>query len=233
MNVPPGAPDRAPAVADPPEAPPVSSLKLVLTLGIAGALAGLLLVTVHEWTQPRILAHREAVLRDAVLEVLGDPAAIETLHLVDGRLVREAPEQTGASPPERVFRGADAAGGTVGYAIVAGEPGFQDVVRVIFGYDPATGRVLGMRVLESKETPGLGDKIEKDREWVALFDGATAPLHSVKPGRGTGAPGEIDTITGATISSSAVVRIIQNAIDRTAPLLESIEVPESTGGGGS
>jgi electron transport complex protein RnfG len=83
-----------------------------------------------------------------------------------------------------------------------------------------------MKVLESKETPGLGDKIFKDQAWVdQFFDGPQTPLVPVKPGSGKGLPGEIDTITGATISTKAVIAIINNALAEWEPVLES-GIPE-------
>jgi hypothetical protein len=66
--------------------------------------------------------------------------------------------------------------------MVGGEAGFQDVILVMFGFDPEAGRVLGMRMLESKETPGLGDKIFKDEAFVAQFDVAEVPMIPIKPG---------------------------------------------------
>jgi electron transport complex protein RnfG len=69
-----------------------------------------------------------------------------------------------------------------------------------------------MAVLESRETPGLGDKIYKDADFVASFDGlAVDPeIRAVKKGK-KAASNEIDAITGATISSKAVVRIMNEA----------------------
>jgi electron transport complex protein RnfG len=109
---------------------------------------------------------------------------------------------------------------TIGFAIVAGEAGFQDVIQLIFGYDPKTRQLLGMKVLESKETPGLGDKIEKDQAFVGQFRGAQAPLVGVKKGKRSG-PREVDMITGATISSKAVIRIINNTLRRLGPLVDA------------
>ena len=112
--------------------------------------------------------------------------------------------------------------GRIGYAMTAGEPGFQDVIKLIFGYDHTTGALLGMKVLESKETPGLGDKIEKDQSFVSSFIGVAIPIIGKKAGQASG-PGEIDMITGATISSKAVIRIINNKIERLKPLLDAYE----------
>jgi electron transport complex protein RnfG len=112
-------------------------------------------------------------------------------------------------------------GQPIGFAITGGEFGFQDIIDLIFGYDPQTGTVIGMKVLANKETPGLGDKIEKDSAFVAEFDGPEAPLAGVKSGRATGAANEVDMITGATISSRAVIAIINNRLERLGPMLEA------------
>ena len=87
------------------------------------------------------------------------------------------------------------------------------MIRLIFGYDPGSGEVLGMKVLESKETPGLGDKIEKDSSFVAEFAGVEAPLVGVKPGNAAGGEDEVVMITGATISSRAIIDIINHRLE--------------------
>jgi electron transport complex protein RnfG len=81
-----------------------------------------------------------------------------------------------------------------------------------------------MEVLESKETPGLGDKIIKDLEFVGSFrDLAVDPeLVAVKKGRTH--ENEVDAISGATISSNAVVRIINES---NARWLERLPDPAS------
>lgn len=201
----------------PPTRPPTSAGRLVATLSVAGALAGLVIVLVHQWSQPRIQAHQARVLAEAIQEVLGAPERTETLFLHDGTFSADAPPADTASL-DRIYAGYGGDGSLVGVAAVAGEPGFQDIIRLIFGYDPTTGQVLGMKVLESKETPGLGDKIEKDSSFVAEFSPVDVPLVGVKSGAGTGAPGEVDMITGATISSRAIIDIINHR-------LEALEAP--------
>jgi electron transport complex protein RnfG len=202
-------------------APEVSPLRLVATLAIAGALAGLLLVTVYQWTQPAIQAHKAQVLRAAVLEVLAGPQTYQTLYVVDNALTADPPGGADLQSLEAVYLGLGADGRPDGFAVPAGKPGFQDIVSVIFGYDPSTGALRGMKVLANKETPGLGDRIEKDSAFTGQFVGATVPLVGVKPGRGTGNDDEIDTITGATISSRTVIVAINEALERVRPLLDA------------
>lgn len=193
--------------------PPTSSGRLVATLALAGAVAGFVLVLVHQWTQPRILEHQARVLQEAVVEVLGGPESTQTYFLIDGGFTASPPAGADTASADRVYVGFDAAGTPVGVAVAAAEPGFQDVIRLLFGYDPGAGSVLGMKVLESKETPGLGDKIEKDSSFVSEFRGVATPLVGVKQGSGGGAAGEIDMITGATISSRAIIDIINHRLE--------------------
>lgn len=205
--------------APPPAVPDVPAWRLFATLGVGGAAAGLLIVLVWGLTQPTIQRNKAERLRVAVAEVLRGPVRFDTLFVVDGALRAEAPP--GRRTVEQVYVGYGADGRRTGFALVAAEPGFADVVRLIYGYDPGTQQVLGMKVLENKETPGLGDKIERDTAFVNQFAGAATPLRGVKPDRATGDVHEIDMITGATISSRAVVRIVNNSLERFEPMIQA------------
>ena len=188
-----------------------TSTRLVATLGFAGLLSGLIIVTAFEATLPTITAYQAKVLREAVFEVLPGVTRMQRLVYREGQLIAKETEEP---DEEAVFAGYDAAGRLVGYAIPGAGPGFQDVIRLLYGYLPDQRRVSGMEILESRETPGLGDKIYKDADFVAGFRtlAIDPEIRAVKKGT-RAAPNEIDAITGATISSKAVVRII-NATNR-------------------
>jgi Na+-translocating ferredoxin:NAD+ oxidoreductase subunit G len=214
----------------PPEAK-AQPWRLLATLGGAGMVSGLLIVLVFGATLPTIEANKAVRLEAAIREVLRAPDRYVALYVVGGALTAEPPPGSESRRLERVFvgyRGDD----PVGFAIMAGEPGFQDVIGLIFGYDPRTRQVLGMKVLETKETPGLGDKIEKD-PFMSQFVGADTPLVGVK----TKDPAskdrrQIQLVTGATISSRTVIRAINNALARVGPLLETYGADATTGGRG-
>lgn len=195
------------------------SWRLLATLGGAGAVAGLLIVLAWRWTTPAITAHRASVEQLAVAEVLRAPARLDTVYLVNGALT--ATPAGDRARLERAYVGYDAKGGRVGVAVRAGEPGFSDVVSLMVGYDPATMQLLGMKILGQKETPGLGDKVEKDSVFVGQFASARAPLQGVKARSGTDSS-QVVTITGATISSRTVIRIINNALARWQPLVSAL-----------
>ena len=107
--------------------------------------------------------------------------------------------------------------------------GYQDVIRVLYGYSFEQQAVIGIRVLESKETPGLGDRIETDSEFLLNFerldtalsaDGSRVehPIEGVKHGRKE-QPWQIDGITGATISSIAIADILNRSTSHWVPII--------------
>lgn len=196
------------------------STRLVATLGLAGLLSGLIIVSVFEATLPTITAYKAKVLREAVFEVLPGTARMQRLVYKEGKLVVKETEE---KDEEALFGGYDAQGALLGYAIPSAGPGFQDTIRLIYGYRPAERKVVGMEILESRETPGLGDKIYKDAVFVANFRALTVDPKIVTVKKGTkAATNEVDAITGATISAKAVVRIINEGNALWLPRLESL-----------
>lgn len=213
--------DKDTTVEEAPVVKSVSTFRLVATLAVAGALAGLLIVLVNQHTKPIIDEYKAEQLKLAVYEVLPGSERYHTFYLVNDALAPNLPEGVKESEYKRVYVGYDTSDRMTGVAISRGESGFQDVVMVIFGFDPDTGKLSGMKVLDSKETPGLGDKIFKDMAFVEqFFAGPQTPLVAVKAGAGKGEPNEIDTITGATISSKVVIDIINHGLEEWMPIID-------------
>lgn len=222
-HAPPDVPTTA-TLAPPPaaRAPEVSSFKLLSTLAIAGAAAGLLVVAVYKLTLPAVERYEAVQLMAAVREVLKGAPRWDTLYLENGALTRTPTSGSGRKSLPKAYVGFDAGGRELGVAVTAQEPGFQEQVLLMVGFEPASGKLIGYKVLDQKETPGLGDRIGTDTSFLAQFRGAVTPLKAVKQ-RDPGDPGQVQTITGATISSRAVVRIINHAWERWQPLLAAYE----------
>jgi H+/Na+-translocating ferredoxin:NAD+ oxidoreductase subunit G len=209
-----------------PGAPPIqveaSSLRLVATLAVAGAVAGMAIVTAFRLTKPSIDEHNAADLAAAVTEVLGGAKTYKTAYLEGGTFTLEPRDTAGL---DRIYVGYDANGQPDGVAMEAAEPGFQDVIDLIFGFDPSKGDVIGMKVLHNLETPGLGARIGTDSSFLDQFDDASTPLLGVKEGQGKGKKNEVVMITGSTISSRAVIKIIN---DRLGAIRKPVETYWST-----
>jgi electron transport complex protein RnfG len=206
-------------------APPATfrPFRLILTLGIAGFLSGLVLVSVYLFTLPMIESNQSAALEKAIYEVL--PEAKRYKHFTkEGSTLRELELGLTGTVEEdvpQIYGGYNVSGDLVGFAIPTEEPGYQDLIKGIFGYDPHTRKIVGMVVLESKETPGLGDKILKDEAFQQNFQelAIDPSIVAVKKGEKQGT-NEVEAITGATISSKAVARMLQKGATEWAAAID-------------
>jgi electron transport complex protein RnfG len=209
-------------------------LRLVATLSAAGLAAGLVLVGVYVPTKPIIDRHRAEAMKAAVLRVLPSTETVTAWVARDGALVQQEDSSGVVASGEGVFAGIAGDGTLIGYAVPAEGPGYMDTVSLIYGFDVRRRLVLGMQVLDSRETPGLGDKIIHDEDFHANF-GALAVEPSIVPvKRGAKTrPNEVDCITGATISSEAVVAIINRSWEQWLPILEAQDVADGGEADGS
>jgi len=97
----------------------------------------------------------------------------------------------------------------VGAAIIGStEKGFSGLIKIMVGFTP-DGTIKNIEVLEQKETPGLGTKM-KDDKFLAQFRDKNPSVFNVKP---TKDQGEIDALTGATITTRAFGEAVQMAYD--------------------
>ena len=197
-----------------------SSIKLVLALAIAGLLSGFVLVGSYIYTLPIIQENKATMLKEAIFKVLESCDTYKTLVVNNDKLVFLS-ENDEDNKSEKIYLGYNKDKQPIGFAIPGAEPGFQDIIGVIFGYDPITREIIGFEVLESKETPGLGDKIFKDLPFQENFKALMVEpeILIVKNGLKSNS-NEVEAITGATISSKAVVRLLNNSIKEWKELID-------------
>lgn len=194
-----------------------------------GVFCGLLIVTVFQVTRPVIERNKAEALQKAIFHVLPNASTSTTYRLDDsgGFKVLEG-EGVGY---QLVYAGYDDTQELVGLAVEAQGMGYQDVIALIYGYSFAEQAITGIQVLESKETPGLGDKIETDPDFlqnfkrldVSLRDDLSEianPIVPVKHGEKTN-PWEVDGITGATISSVAIAEILNRSAQYWVPRIRN------------
>ncbi len=203
-----------------------SSFRMIATMGGLGLLCGVLIVATFQSTFSIIKENKRVALEKAIFEVV--PGAVErtTFVMVDDKLeVLEGEDGTGV----KYYACYNGDKDLVGVAVAASGQGFQDILRVLYGYSPPKKAVVGLKVLESKETPGLGDKIETDPEFRANFEALSVELQSdmtsivnpvvlVKEGKKTD-PWQVESITGATVSSRAIAAILHKSTAVTVPVI--------------
>ena len=201
-----------------------------------GMLCGLMIAITYAGTRPVIEKNRAEALERAVFNVLPEARQRVTYTLDSGGGFSLDPE----AGTERVHAGFDDDGRFVGVAIEASGMGYADLITILYGYSPETETIVGMQVLATKETPGLGDKIEKDERFVANFDALDVtlndagsapanPIVTVKQGEKT-QPWEVDGITGATISSVAIGDMLRASTARWAPVVTENDDAFEAGG---
>jgi electron transport complex protein RnfG len=207
----------------------VGAFEMYRALVGVGIVCGLLIVSVFQVTKPIIDRNRAEALQRAVFNVIPHARSSETFRLTaDGGF---EPAGAEAAPGPRVYAGYDEDDRLVGVALQAQGMGYQDVITVLYGYSFEADAIVGMQVLESKETPGLGDKIEKDEAFRANFEaldvslsadggGLAHAIEAVKQGE-KAHPWQIDGITGATISSVAISNMLRDSAEEWIPKLET------------
>jgi electron transport complex protein RnfG len=90
--------------------------------------------------------------------------------------------------------------------------GYAGEIKLMLGVD-ANGKVLGVRVLAHKETPGLGDKIEvKKTKWILDFDGLSLGNPPLEKWKVKKDGGQFDQFAGATITPRGVVKAIREGL---------------------
>ncbi len=121
----------------------------------------------------------------------------------------------------RAIRVLSEEGKHLGWVLPASGQGFADKIELLVGLDRRAGKITGLYVLDQKETPGLGDYIKDEGRFRKYFRGqpAAEPLRVVKRKPRPGS-GEIKAITGATISSTSVCRIVNDAVREFRAALE-------------
>ena len=94
--------------------------------------------------------------------------------------------------------------------------GYSGDIDLLVGVD-LNGKVLGVRVLKHKETPGLGDKIDLSvSDWILSFNNKTYSANIESSWRVKKDGGQFDQFTGATITPRAVVKNVADTLNWAA-----------------
>lgn len=199
-----------------------SSRAMIATLGLVATLCGVLIVSAYEGTLEAVTANKRIALERAVFKVIPGAATMK-------ELVATAKGIAPTGDGEKFYAAYAADGALKGIAAEAGAGGYADVVRVLYAWDPDKQAVTGMGVIGMRETPGIGDKIITDQAFLENFtaldvrlnaDGTALanPIKTVKHGTKRN-PWEIDAISGATVTSKAVAKGINDSAQRLLPKL--------------
>jgi len=194
-------------------------LRSVVYMFAISILFASLVSAVNHFNEKTIAANQALKLQSIILQVLGIADDKDISDETISRLFLERVKNINVGE-RTLYVGYDEDGRTIrGYAFPVGGPGFWGPIQGMVGVSPDAAQILGIAFYKHSETPGLGGRITED--WFEnQFDGL--PLHPIEGDRkifylrpeGTAkAPNELDAITGATNTSSAVEVFLNDELD--------------------
>jgi electron transport complex protein RnfG len=169
---------------------------MVLALLVVAVLCAIILGLTDQLTRDPIAEAQRQSMMKALMQVLPEHA---NDPLSDQKVV--------AGKSYYIARNAN--GSIVAFAWEEVAPdGYSGSIRLLMGVD-ATGQTIGIRVTDHRETPGLGDGIVHNQDWLATFGHQSLDSRhwAVKKDGG-----DFDQFTGATISPRAIVKAVHRGL---------------------
>jgi len=167
---------------------------------------GLLLALTNEMTTSDIAARALEDKQNSLSQVLPDG-----IH--DNNPVQDTLQMTNAEGKEITVYRATKEGKVTGVAYEIFGTGYAGEIRLMMGID-RDGKVLGVRALAHKETPGLGDKIEiKKTDWIDRFTGLSFGNPPKERWKVKKDGGDFDQFAGATITPRGVLAAIRGGME--------------------
>jgi len=160
---------------------------MILVLAVVGLVSGTSLAFMYKYAMPRIEKNQKEELKQAIFEVFAEAEDYEVITKED-----------------KVFYKALGRGNKLlGYAFIAEGNGYQGNIKIMVGLKKDLKTLSGIKVLESVETPGLGGEITGE-DFRKQFKNLSVSSFD-----------QVQAITAATVSSKAVVKIINEKINET------------------
>jgi electron transport complex protein RnfG len=181
-----------------------------VTLASIAALCTALVALTWELTAERIEVNKtawlERSLQPALAGLFFDSSVTESMIRIP------QPHELPGSEDAIVYRVYAGDDPVAALFVVSARDGYAGPIRLLIGI-AMDGTVTGVRVLEHRETPGLGDRVDASKsDWVLQFDG-----HSLRDPELAGWAirsdgGEFDQLTGASITPRAVIKAIRETL---------------------
>jgi electron transport complex protein RnfG len=166
-----------------------------------------------------LLAGLNALTRDKIQQARDD-RAVSTLQQVlaperyDNRISQDVVTLRidGLTEPARVYRARKDGRPSAAVIDMTTPRGYSGEIRLLIAVTPAA-EVISVRAVEHRETPGLGDKIERRRsDWIEQFAGRSLGNPPRDQWASDQRGGAFDTLTSATLTSTAVIDAVARSL---------------------
>jgi len=183
--------------------------KMIIVLTAVMVISGLVLAATFEGLSDRIEANRVAALNASLAAIFEGRTDAEELNF-------QELESDGPS----IYRG-QAGGETLGYAVRLETQGYGGTIIMLVGLSEDAQTIRGLSIVEQVETPGLGGNITRE-DFREQFEGldATEQLSYVKNIEPDPSENQVQALSGATITSGAIVSGINAQLDEARRIIQ-------------
>jgi electron transport complex protein RnfG len=187
-----------------------SIIKTGLTLAAIAAVCTALVAATYRLTVDRIAANDKALLEQSLQPALGGLTFDGSVS--ESRIELRPPHELPGNDAAIIYRVFAEDNPVAALFAVTARDGFSGPIRILIGVE-FDGRISGVRILQHRETPGLGDKIESARsDWVFQFDDRSIgdPVTAQWAIKNDG--GDFDQLTGASVTPRAIIKAIRDTL---------------------
>jgi Na+-translocating ferredoxin:NAD+ oxidoreductase subunit G len=184
-------------------------VKTLLAVGAVAVIATFIVDASFEWSHERIAVNQRARLAARLNSVL-EPS-LRGHDLLTTRISATDEALLGSDSPVDVFVVMEN-GEPVATVFASIAHGYNAAIGLLIGISPQ-GTITGVRTVSHRETPGLGDAIDAAKsDWISQFTGTNLATPTLELWAVDQDDGEFDSITGATVTSRAVVAAVKNTL---------------------
>jgi RnfABCDGE-type electron transport complex G subunit len=176
----------------------------------AAFFCGLLLALTNAALEPRIQRNEIGEMYNKMKNLMPQADKFEKV----------IPEAEIAGNTTDVYEAKDKSNQALGFAFVGVGSGFADQIKLVIAVNADASKLLGFDVLFSNETPGFGSRMTEDWFRQQFVDAPTGTLELIKTGKADKEKDQILTLSGATVTSTAVVNIFNEHINKLKELLK-------------
>ena len=185
-------------------------IKTGATLAVIAAICTTLVAATYQLTRDRIVANEKALLEQSLQPALAGTAYEGNVS--ESRLVIQPPHDLPGNDAALIYRVYAQDKPVAALFAVTARDGFSGLIRILVGVT-FEGTITGARILQHRETPGLGDKIESAKsDWIFQFDGRSMGNPEATGWAIRNDGGEFDQLTGASVTPRAVVGAIRDTL---------------------
>lgn len=180
--------------------------KMIIVLVVVSILSGLFLSIAYTNFIDKINLNSKKALENALKIVLPESVKFIKLNISN----------------YEIYKGINENNETSGYAIYTFGGGYQDNIYILFSITPELDKILSIYILEQKETPGLGAKIIEENfrnQFIGLK--TDNEITYIKNQKANKELNQIEAISGATISSKSVVKILNNTLPEVIKIIKN------------